>query len=70
MKQLQDLDKMPFVPCASGHAFQYTAGLAGGGCLNGTPCQCGAMIAKWETCPTCGQDRLLAVPANTERKGE
>lgn len=53
-----------FVPCAGGHAFQYTDGGTGGRCPDGIPCQCGAMLSKWETCPTCGQDRLIAVPAN------
>ena len=57
-----------FVPCAGGHTFQYSG--AGGRCPDGILCQCGAMRAKWETCPTCGQDRLIAVPANTSSTGQ
>jgi len=55
-----------FRPCAGGHAFHFTDGGTGGRCPDGIPCQCGAMLSKWETCPTCGQDHLTAVPANDQ----
>ena len=64
-KQQHKPSGSPFVPCAGGHAFQFTASSGTGErCPDGILCQCGAMVAKWETCPTCGQDRLTAVPAS------
>ena len=54
-----------FRPCATGHVFQFTGGSTDRRCPDGIPCQCGAMLSKWETCPTCGQDHLTAVPVNS-----
>jgi hypothetical protein len=53
-----------FVPCVGGHAFQFVGDVAGGRCPDGIPCQCGATVSRWVTCPTCGEDRLTAVPTS------
>jgi len=61
-----ELKFIPFQPCAGGHVFQYSGYTTEGRCPNDTPCQCGLMKAKWETCQCCGQYVLKAVPRQYE----
>lgn len=51
-----------FTPCVPRHTFVYEGHNTGDEVPDGTPCQCGATVARWEPCPTCGERRLRAVP--------
>ena len=45
-------------PCAGGHVWTYGGTTTDGRLPEGLPCQCGAMLSHYETCPTCGHATL------------
>lgn len=44
------------------HYWYYSAGGTTGKIPEGMPCSCGAMIAHYDECPTCGHERFNPRP--------
>lgn len=51
-----------WIPCKNGHVFVYPGDFSLCHIQENASCLCGQTIAHWEKCPTCGQERLVAVP--------
>jgi hypothetical protein len=53
-------------PCPGGHWFIW-AGDPNFKIPEGYPCECGEMVAHYETCPHCGVERLILKPRGITR---
>ena len=52
-----------YEPCVGGHTFVWPRWkIPGDRIPDGIPCQCKKTVSRWRTCPTCGQDQLMADP--------
>ena len=46
----------------AGHVWYYSSGQTVDNIPEGLPCSCGAMIAHYDICPTCGHKRFNPRP--------
>lgn len=46
-------------PCSNGHVFMWAGGCTNERVPEGLPCACGAIVAHYDFCSECGQERLI-----------
>jgi hypothetical protein len=52
------------------HVFIFSGSSSTGRVPDGTPCDCGAVTAKWVECSECGHDVLECVPITGSKNEE
>lgn len=59
-KEWYEMQSIPR-PCAGGHVWVWAGSASSGQVPEGAPCQCGAMLAHYDACPTCGHETLTGI---------